>query len=99
MISFIRKIDAGRLLQSLPIFAILIVSAVLIGVESMDRGRNQLHTHDDLIDALAAVNEQIDRLSTSIDNGDFEGMFSPAGTTVQLLIDRRRELIRKINEH
>ena len=40
--------------------------------------------------SMTEVDERIRAISTSIDNGDIEGMFSTAGASVELLINREK---------
>ena len=60
----------------------------------VDPGRQ----YEDIAEALAQTNQQIEFLSTAIDNGDVDGTFSTAGATIELLVDRRDALIAQLNE-
>ena len=76
--------------------AIAFIVALIASAGFDDGGRLPL-TVEDVTSELALVDARIDTLSTSIDNGDIEGVLSPAGATVRMLVDRRTELIKQLN--
>lgn len=75
----------------------LIAAALFVGVTIKDFGSQPEQTSEDLTSELADLNARIEALWTAIDNGDNEGMFSTAGTTVQWLMERRDALIDRLN--
>ena len=98
----------GRRLKSVSILRASLTSAVafltaiaviatLTFSAGFDDGGDHAQAGEDLIRELALVTERIETLSTSIDNGDIEGMLSPAGATVQVLLDRRTELVKQLS--
>lgn len=77
--------------------AVTVISGfvLLANVASGDRAAL---TAQDLNDALTRLNGEIEALSTLIDNGDIEGMYSTAGTTVELLVARRDRLLLRLDQ-
>ena len=87
----------ASLTSAIAFLTALAVIATLTFSAGFDDGGNRAHTGDDLARELVLVIERIETLSTAIDNGDIEGMHSPAGATVQMLLDRRTELVKQLS--
>ena len=87
----------ASLTSAIAFLTVLAVVATLTFSTGFDDGGDRAHAGEDLVRELALVTERIETLSTSIDNGDIEGMVSPAGATVQMLLDRRTQLFKQLS--
>ena len=67
----------------------VLVATGWAGVRPLDGPSETEHR---ALDPLVAVEERISVMSTAIDNGDVEGMFSTTGASVELLIAKRIRL-------
>ena len=70
------------------------LALTLTGLTSVHPASEARESGHGMISSLSEVDEQIRVISTSIDNGDIDGMYSTAGASVELLIDRRKEILR-----
>ena len=75
----------------------LVCLAIFFGLANMNFSGSTVPAQEGLRSELARVNAQIETLSTAIDNGDIEGMYSTAGTTVELLLRRRAALTAELD--
>ena len=75
----------------------MVIFGFVLLAHSGNGGRAEL-TAQELTDALTTLNGEIAALSTLIDNGDIEGMYSTAGRTVELLVASRDRLLRRLEQ-
>ena len=87
----------ASLMSAFAFFAAIVFIATLTASAGFDDGVDRTIASEDLARELILVSGRIDTLSRSIDNGDIEGMRSPAGETVQMLLERRVELVKQLS--
>ena len=94
---YVVSVLGASLMSAFAFFAAIVFIATLTASAGVDDGVDRTIAREDLARELILVSGRIDILSRSIDNGDIEGMRSPAGETVQMLLERRVELVKQLS--